>query len=101
MRHANWNPTKHKRLPNGQWAPTGKGKFVTAQKPRSYASRRSHASQVGRHAAYVNHNAKIKAKKAKYRKAIGAALVLGGVAAAAYGGSNLVYARALKGGPRR
>ena len=103
MRHRNWNPNKHKRLPNGQWAPTGKGKVVSSKKPRSYASRKSHASQVGRHAAYVNHNAKLKARKAKYGKAKKA---LGQIAVAAAIGAGTAYLAkkryvdALKGGPK-
>jgi hypothetical protein len=104
MRHANWNPTKHRRLPNGQWAPSGRGKLVMSKKPRSYASRATHKSQVGRAKVYANHNAKLRSQKSKYTKAriiAGAALMAGGAAAMAYGGSNLYLAHTLKGGPKR
>ena len=102
MRHANWNPSKHRRLPNGQWARTGSGKIVMNKKPRSYASRRSHASQVGRN---VNmHNVRVHGRSPMTRSAknnrrrnllIGAAVV--GVAAA---GTTAYWAHhTLSGGP--
>jgi hypothetical protein len=105
MRHVNWNPGKHKRLPNGQWAPTGRGKIVMNAKPRSYASRKSHASQVGRTKMYANHNAKLRPKYTKSAKnnrkrnlLIGAAVV--GVAAAGTVAAAHYTHTTLSGGPK-
>lgn len=95
-RHVNWNPTKHRRLPNGQWAPSGRGKIVISQKPRSYASRRTHASQVG-------HLKVVQQRKAKRRARRNASIaVAAGVVAVTGAGLASHYVKTVAaGGPRR
>ena len=96
MRHRNFNPAKHKRLPNGQWAPSGRGKVVISAKPRSYASRRTHASQVG-------HLKVVQQRKASRRKRRNAAIATAaGIAAVTGAGLASHYVKhTLAGGPRR
>ena len=96
MRHRAYNPAKHRRLPNGQWAPSGRGKVVISAKPRSYASRKTHASQVG-------HLKVVQQRKASRRRKRNAAIATAaGIAAVTGAGLASHYVKhTLAGGPRR
>lgn len=96
MRHRAYNPAKHRRLPNGQWAPSGRGKVVISKTPRTYAGRRSHPSQVG-------HLKVVQQRKASRRKRRNAAIATAaGIAAVTGAGLASHYVKhTLAGGPRR